>query len=364
MATKNSKADIRDVAKPVKVRAVAKASVVESAVAVQEVRDVAKVEVTGALHALAQRLGIDLTMDEPPSAHIDRAALNLSRSATYMLAAGVDLIAARAQVQHGAFLTLIAERGFTKDAAYRAISFAQFLASRPLDQQERLLALPKYKVLELAKAEPEVLDVLMDEDGPLDLGATNVRELAAQVRDLNKALTDIAVQRDAAASERDAALNRLTKSNSKRTDQVPVVIADLRAEIAVTLHSARAAVESMYPIGAELANLGGTKEAHGWIDPTAEIAFSGLVALHLAVSAEMKRFAEAFQVSTVDTELLSDPAFGFTELEMTEVARKFDVATRKAEYERALREWEREQARPRMKGRPAAKPVPPEGVDL
>lgn len=47
--------------------------------------------------------------------------------------------------------------------------------------------------------------------------------------------------------------------------------------------------------------------------------------------------------------------------EVLETARRFRELSQVHDYERALREWEREQAKPKGKGRPKAKPVAPGG---
>lgn len=329
-----------------------------------KVRDVANFEMTEAVADLAARLGMDVSVVVTPEQRIDRAAHNMSLSAQYLLAVGVDLIALRSQVERGRFGELLEDRGFGKDAAYRAMQYAAFLASRPAEEQVRLMALPKFKVLELAKADPEVLDTLMDEDGPVDLSATNIRDLRARIHELESGMVDVKVQRDTAEAERDAAIKRLQKANNtNRDDQVPHMVADLRAELAVLAQTAKRAIDACAPIGVDLVNLAGIEEAQPWIEPTAAIAMAGLISIHVQLKSQIERWADAFQLQGFDVEKLVDPAYGLTDAETLDVARQWDSAMRTADYEAELRKWEREQERPRAKGRPTAKPVPPKGYE-
>jgi hypothetical protein len=339
-----------------KVRDVAKLAP-GAAVATAELRDVAKFEVTGALMELGKRLGVDLGQDMTPDERLDRAAVNLSRSAQYMLAAGLDLVALRTQCEHGTFLEMIQERGFSKDAAYRAISYAQFVGSRSPDEQARLLDLPKSKVLELAKADPMVVDVLMQEDGPIDMSAMNVRDMRTRILELERAMTDSNVQLKTAEAERDAAHKRLAKAHSmNRKDQVPTRIADIRAEIVVTQMQMVRLVESLHPMGMEMLDLYET-DAASWVEPTAQIALAGLISAHSALGEQIKAFAKGFRLAP-DRKL--DVAFGLTAQELKDVAQAWDMSVRHAEFEKALREWERSKDRPRGKGRPVSKPEAPD----
>jgi len=335
-----------------KVRDVAKFDV-----ATPKVRDVAKFEVTGSLVELGARLGISLDGDLSVHERLDRAALNISRAAQAMLMAGVDLLAIRAQAEHGTFLEMVEERGMSRDSAYRAISYAQFVSSRTPDEQDRLLALPKSKVLELAKADPAVVDELLQDDGPIDLGMTSVREMRDRILQLERAQTDIKVQLSTAVSERDAAHKRLAKAHRpNRKDQVPTVIADIRAEGVVAHHKLQRVIEDLHPMVAELQGYQGS-DAHDWVEPSANMILAGLVAAHTALGHQLQKFAEAFGLTHP---VISDPAFDMTEQEVKDVARAFDMSTRHDAYEKALREFERAKDRPRGKGRPAAKPEAPE----
>jgi predicted Holliday junction resolvase-like endonuclease len=318
---------------------------------------VAKFEVTGSLVELGRRLGVDIDQDMTPEARLDRAAQNLSRSAQYMLAAGIDLVALRAQCEHGTFLDLIQERGFSKDAAYRAISYAQFVGSRSPEEQARLLDLPKSKVLELAKADPMVVDVLMQEDGPIDMSAMNVRDMRTRILELERAMTDSNVQLKTAEAERDAAHKRLAKAHSmSRKDQVPTRIADIRAEIVVNQMQMVRLVESLHPMGMEMLDLYET-DAASWVEPTAQIALAGLISAHHALGEQIKAFAKGFRLAP-DRKL--DVAFGLTSQELKDVAQAWDMCVRHADFEKAMRDWERSKDRPRGKGRPASKPEAPD----
>jgi hypothetical protein len=336
-------------AKESKVRDVAKLD------AAPEFRNVAKFEVTGSLIALGERLGINFGAHLSTEARMDRAAANISRAAQAMLAAGVDLLAIRAECEHGSFLALVEERGMSRDAAYRAIAYAQFVATRSPEEMDQLLAISKSKVLELAKADPVVIEQLLSDGSPIDIKETSVREMRQRILELERALTDTKVECKAAEAERDAAHKRLAKAHKpNRADQVPTVIADLRAEAVVAQRSMMKVVEALYPAGVELMGYVGG-DAHEWVFPTASMTLAGLIAVHHALGEQIKKWADGFGIQDVTV----DPAYGLTDQEVKDVAKAYDQAARHADYEKALREWERSKDRPRAKGRPMGKPEAP-----
>lgn len=321
--------------------------------------NVAKFELNDTALALAARFGLSLT--DAKETRVDRAALNMNRSMHCMVAAGLDLASLQADCEHGEFLALITERGFEQSGAYRAIKYTEFLLGRSDDERERLLAMPKSKVLALAAADMAVIDdLLADEEGG-DLDSLSVRELRLRIRELQANNADLSVQSEAFEAERDGALKRLNKRNQRDVDEggVPLVMADLRAEITALVKKAELAIDSFTPLGVELMNFRGHDQAGVWVDGTGRLAITGLVALRVLADGAIKRFAEALDLD--HSSFIGGPdALSFlTEGEVLEVAREWPGLTSLHSHEEALRKHERDAAKPKGKGRPAAAPKAP-----
>ena len=326
---------------------------------ISKISNVAKFELNEAALALAARFGLNLT--DAKEARVDRAALNMNRSMHCMVAAGLDLASLQADCEHGEFLALITERGFEQSGAYRAIKYTQFLLSRSDDERERLLAMPKSKVLALASADAAVIDDLLAEGEDGDLDALSVRELRQYIRDERAKNTDLSVQLDATEAERDGALKRLNKRNQRDEDEggVPLVMADIRSEVAALVKKAELAIDSFTPLGVELVGYRGHDEVGVWVEPTGRLAIAGLLALRLLADGAIKRYAEALDLDYAAFEGKPEALAFLAPSEILAVAQEWPVLAAVHGHEAALRQHEREQAKPKGKGRPAAAPKAP-----
>lgn len=322
-----------------------------------ELRNVAKFEITDAAVTLAARFG--LALDDSKEVRFERAAQNMNRSMHCMVAAGLDLLSLQVECEHGEFLNLIEERGFGKDAAYRAISYTRFLLARSEDERERLLAMPKSKVLMLASADDAVIeDLLTDEHGDLD--DLSVRGLRQRIRALEANVTDLSVQRDKADADRKA-LEKKQRRAARDDDEatVPLVVADLRAEMAALIKKAELAITSLHPVGVDVVGLVAHGEAAEWREPTLRLGLSGLLAVRELVDGSIKSFAQAMDEKA---KYLGDTPDALSFLDASEikaVAEDWARLTAVHQHEAALREHERAQARPKGKGRPAKAPEAP-----
>jgi hypothetical protein len=323
----------------------------------KEVRNVAKFEVTEAAVALASRFGLNL--DDPREIRVERAAQNMNRSMHCMVAAGLDLSSLQAECEHGEFLNLIEERGFGKDAAYRAISYTKFLLARTEDERERLLAMPKSKVLMLATADDAVIeDLLADEHSDLD--DLSVRGLRQRIRELEATTTDLAVQRDKADADLKAMEKKQRRAERDAEDQVvPLVVADARAELAALIKKAELAITSLHPVGVEIVGLVAHNEAAEWVKPSLRLGLSGLLAVRELVDGSIKSFVEAMG-EDIDRVAQKPDVLAFLDAsEIKGVAEDWARLTAVHQHEAALREHERAQARPKGKGRPSKAPEAP-----
>jgi hypothetical protein len=318
-----------------------------------KVDNVVNFAITDEVFGFAAGLGIDLvgTLDD----RADRAAEHMNRSQRHMLASGLLLASIKSDSEHGEFLSLIEERGFEQRAAYRAMQYAQFILSRPEAERELLIGLPKSKVLALAGADAEVIDAVLAGDGEASIDTLSVRALQDRIRELEAAAVDGDVQLQTAEADA-AALREQLQGRAKRKDKVPLVVADLRAEIAEQTRLAQLAIGEFQPLGVEVVGLAAAG-AQDWADATLRLAVAGLSALRLQIEGVLQKYLRELP----DGEAAPVALSSFTTQEADEAQERFAVLIGAQRYSKELRQWEREQERPKGKGRPSAKPEAPKG---
>jgi hypothetical protein len=298
---------------------------------------------------VADELGIDL--DGSAAERVDLAAVHMSRSQRHMLVAGILLASIKSECEHGQFARLIESRGFQVRAAQRAMAYAQYIVQQSPDERERLIGMTPGKVLVLAGADPEVIEALAASGESID--TLNVRELQEKIRELACAVADRDVQLETAQAEAKAAKKAAGKKD--RAADVPIAIFDIRSEATAQVEKSRLAIEEVQALGRDLFNLRGMEGVYQWVDPTARLALTGLVALQVQIDGVIKQLGEAFEVEG----LKPVPMSYLTPVEVEEAAKRYADLTALHQHEKALRDWERQQERPRGKGRPAAKPEAP-----
>ena len=303
--------------------------------------------------AAATALGIVLSGSATD--RVSRAIMSSNQALRLIVEAGYLLMSVRAELPHGSFLDGIESMGLSRQRASEMMSMAKLMTRLPEEQRSTLLSLHKTKALALANADPDVVDVLLlDDDGTIDLSTLGVRELRAKLRELEAANTDLAVQRDAANAELATARKKL-EAPEDRKDSVPVVIADLRSEVVALGKKASLAVDGFNPLGRDIANLRGTESAHMWADATLRLALAQLASVGMQIEGLIKSFKDALG----DEEVSATEMSFLTNQEVVEAAQKFKELIAEHDHEAALRAWEREQERPRDKGRPRSKPEAP-----
>lgn len=299
---------------------------------------------------LADELGIQLGGGSL-SDRADRAAEHMNKSQRHMLAAGLLLAALKVDADYGEFTSLIEARGFNPRAAQRAMTYAQYIVAQPIEERDRLISLPHSKVLALASADPEVIEALVESGESID--TLSVRALQEKIRDLESAVADREVRLETAEAEATAAKKASGKKD--RTGDVPIAIFDIRSEAVAQVEKTRLAVDEMQALGRDLTNLVGVEGVYTWVDPTARLVITGLVALNVQIEGVINQYRKAFHLEDVQPV----PMSYLTPDEIEEVAKRFADLTALHQHEKALRDWERQQERPRGKGRPAAKPEAP-----
>lgn len=306
----------------------------------------------------AQQMGIVIA--GPAADRITRAVGSYNMAARLALESGYLLLSVKGELEHGAFAAALDETGLSSQRASELMRMAKFVTSLPTEQRSTMLNLEKSKVLALASADASVIeDLLEDEDGA-DLEVLSVRELRQRIRDLSANNTDLSVQVDTAQAERDKAIKALKKRGQREDDEgVPMVVADLRAEFAALVKKAELAITSMHPVGVEAINLVSHEQGAPWVEPTLRLALAGLLSLRELIDGGIKGFADA--MGDKPKRLTSKPdALSFLdETEIRNVAAEWSQLTALHTHEEALRKHERDQAKPKGKGRPAKAPEAP-----
>jgi len=324
----------------------------KSAVAVTEFEraDVRPVVFGEPERVMAHQMGINL---EASADVRTEQAVFAQNVATYnLIQAGLLLSSVKAEMAPEDFEALIEARGLTKRRANELMQGASFCARLPEATRSEVLLLPKSKVLALASADPEAMQAMLD-DEDVDVSLISVREMRHRLRELEAAVADRDVQLETAQAEAKAAKKAAGKKD--RAADVPIAIFDIRSEATAQVEKSRLAIEEVQALGRDLYNLRGMEGVYQWVDPTARLALTGLVALQVQIDGVIKQLGKAFEVDG----LKPVPMSYLTPVEVEEVAKRYADLTALHQHEKALRDWERQQERPRGKGRPAAKPEAP-----
>lgn len=208
-----------------------------------------------------------------------------------------------------------------------------------------------------------------DKDTLLDLAETIIAkhtkekvDLVERVDALEKDNTNTRTQLMTAEAERDGAIKKLNKRGQRDDDEgVPVVVADIRAEFAALVKKAELAITSMHPVGVETYLLRGHQQAGDWVDPTLRLALSGLLSLRELIDGGIKGFTEAMGETAKRLASQPDALAFLDESEIKTVAAEWATLTALHSHEEALRKHERDQAKPKGKGRPTKAPEAPKG---
>lgn len=306
----------------------------------------------------AQELGI--MVGGAVGDRITRAVVSYNMAARLAVEAGYLLLSVKAEVDHGQFEEGVASMGLAPQRARELMRMAKFATSLPEEQRAEMLALPKSKVLALASADPEVIEQLLEDGDMSDLDDLSVRGLRLRIRELEAQSTDLAVQRDKAEADRKALEKKQKRAERDAEDAtVPLVVADLRAELAALLKKAELAITSLHPVGVDIVGLASHSEGAQWREPTLRLGVSGLLAIRELVDGSLKSFAEAIGEKAKWLGDVPDPLSFLDASEVKALAEDYGRLTAVHQHEAALREHERAQSRPKGKGRPAKAPEAP-----
>lgn len=306
----------------------------------------------------AQELGI--MVGGAVGDRITRAVVSYNMAARLAVEAGYLLLSVKSEVEHGQFEEGVASMGLAPQRARELMRMAKFTTALPDSQRAEMLALPKSKVLALASADPEVIQQMLEDGDVSDLDDMSVRGLRQRIRELEANSTDLLVQREKAQADLKAMEKKMHRASRDEEDMVvPLVVADVRAELAALIKKAELAVTSLHPIGVKVVGLVSHADAAEWVEPTLRLGLSGLLALRELVDGSIKSFAEAMGDNVKRLRSQPDTLSFLDASEVKHIAEDWARLTAIHQHEAALREHERAQAKPRGKGRPAHAPEAP-----
>jgi len=315
-------------------------------------------EFTASDSTAAESLGI--VIGGSTADRITRAVTAYNQAARLAVEAGYLLLSVKSEVEHGQFEDGVAALGLSSQRASELMRTAKFITALPEGQRVEMLALPKSKVLALASADPEVIAQMLEDGDVSDLDDMSVRGLRQRIRELEAQTTDLSVQRDKAEADLKAAEKKSRRAARDEEDAVvPLVVADLRAELAALLKKAELAITSLHPVGVEVVGLVAHSDASEWAKPTLRLGLSGLLAVRELVDGSIKSFVEAMGENAKRLASRPDSLAFLDASEVKAVAEEWAALTALHQHEAALREHERAQARPKGKGRPARAPEAP-----
>jgi hypothetical protein len=242
------------------------------------------------------------------------------------------------------FKEWIKQHGLAEQRVYEFISIAKFYSGLPLDKRSQVFKIGKSKALLLAS----VPQVLMDEavrsgrDFIDDADMMTVAELREEVRMLKKREANY----NADIERKDMAIRRLTSARSKLTDFLPRT-EDLRAECMAFQAGAELNIASLDKLFIDVASDEPTLAEHDlqvsqvWI--TANVIAARAFDL-------VQRMEDTFGPGNLPERVMG--ANHLTPAEAAAWLADWQTLFNKHEAEKAARETQREEARPKGPGRP------------
>jgi hypothetical protein len=303
----------------------------------------------------ATAFGLDL--NATPAKRWCAAVDHQEASKRHFAAMGLLMLSLKMDLPHGEFQAAVEERRFELRQVRRSMHYARFVFSRPKAEQIELLKLEHTKVCALAEADPDVVDALFEQGDISDLADMGVLSLRKKLQEERAKSFDLAVQRDAAEAKSIGLVKQLNRrSRDEDGGVVPMVVADLRLEMAALFKKAELVCTSLYPLGVEVLDLHGHDEGGQWVAPTLRLGVAGLLALREQVDGLVNQFVNAMGDKAVRLSKQPDTLAFLDDSEIKAVAEEYARLTAAHSHEGALREHERAAAKPRGKGRPAKAP--------
>lgn len=279
---------------------------------------------------LALSLGIN-PQDEAMDLVHD-AALNMGRAATLLVRSGLALMAAKAKTEHGAFEQYCADVGIPQQRASEAMTYARFAAQLPDNQRSRYLMLPKKSAFLLGNADPEVIELLLDDE---NISKTSKLRTRTELSELARALTETEDELETTKAQNEALeeeLLRLRQANEAKVagSEYPLHVVTLRKESSILADEANACLSSIRTHVEEFllkAEEDHSSAAERNFDAGLMPALANLVSILRSGMSLLNHIEASTGVSASDTPALTT-RFSPAELELIEAARE-DMLARK-----------------------------------
>ena len=298
---------------------------------------------------LADNLGVSLQGSHEQL--VQYAIIKANESLTCQIEAGLFLLAAKAQCEHGEFKPLIEYYGFNYRRAVEWMTAAKFVAKLEPEQREEMVLMGKSKVLLLSQAEPEAVgDLLSDED--VDLQALTFHDIKQRLRETQAKLTQKNVEVQKAEAEKNKLEKQLAAATTSRadiSDIVPPHVSDIRLEVAALFKKSELSIDG---IARQINDIHLLEPE--WSLSAARSTFAALQSLIAQAKGAAAALHKAYG-SDLDGD--NSTMERLTQKELFKCATEFKELIAEHEHEAALRAHERDQDKPKGKGRPKAAPV-------
>lgn len=183
------------------------------------------------------------------------AALNMGRAATLLVRAGLALMAAKAKTEHGMFEQYCTDVGIPPRRAREAMSYAQFTAQLPDSQRGRYLMLPKKSAFLLGNADPEVIELLLEDE---NISKTSKLRTRTELSELARALTETENELEQTKAKNEALAEEVLRLKEAQEAHVagseyPLHVVVLRKESSILADEAIACLTSIRSFTEEFA---------------------------------------------------------------------------------------------------------------
>lgn len=273
-----------------------------------------------------------------------------NHSGMWMVRAGRCFMRFRDVAKNSEYLPLLEKRGIHRQHVFRAIKLAEFVSALPPAEAKRMLRAPYTKVLQLAQADPEVVEDLVESGELDDLTNLSVRQLRLKIKKLES------VQQESTRKLQTLELEKRDlqlRVNNRHAHAFPPHCAIPRAEAGVQTAQIDACLDSLESV-AETWLLGradsNTKDYHHYRRLAAGTFYHCLRAEVARASALLTRIHEAFG-DDITGAIDDNGGFLFTAEEVETFVRDRALILEMHKHEQKLRELARENSRPGKRGR-------------
>ncbi|PPD34928.1 MAG: hypothetical protein CTY21_09415 [Methylomonas sp.] len=291
---------------------------------------------------VAASLGISLAGSA--SVCVERAVSAQNAAIALVLESGYLLLKAKAEAQHGEFERLLKSHGMSRQRASDAMLTAKFYTQLPIDQRKQAYTLSKTKLRMLASADPDVVQELMSEPAGRLQGLT-VRELLQRLDDMTNVESSRVKQLQAEIEFKQSIIDKQRRSEPvyqfhPATHAVRDECLAYQAEVEVGLNSLWALFEG---VADEDVN------APEWRMRIEQV----WVTAHVAAARAHAMLLKVIEYAPAD-DLPGEVGFNqmLTDDEAARWLHDYPLIERKALAAKQDREFKRQQAQPKGRGRP------------